>query len=382
MKICICVGTILDIGGIQRVISLFANELAKKHEVTISSFDTPEKISNSVYKLDKNINFVEFPKSKIASNILYRIMRKILFKVVRNDKFLERIDFPKFMRKRLVTFFNQGEYDVVIGVAWLHSLWLAMVAPEIKARTIGWQHNSYDAYFCTPGRYVWKKDNLFRKYLPNLDGYVVLNEITKEKIDANFGIDSTVIYNPKSYVSKEKSDMESKVFLAAGRMVYAKGFDTLVEAFRIFAQRNSDWKLLLVGDGEELSTIKNKIKKYGLEKRIYTPGKTSDIKEYFLQSSVLLLPSRWEGMPMIVLESLEMGYPIVAFDIDAMRPLVTNGMEGLIVKKKQDANAYAQAMLKIAESEDLRKQMHQASIKKANRFSVDKIMNEWEKLFK
>lgn len=382
MKICICVGTILGIGGIQRVISLFANELAKRHEVTISSFDTPEKISNSSYKLDKNINFVEFPKSKIASNILYRIMRKILFKVVRNDKFLERIDFPKFMRKRLVTFFNQGEYDVVIGVAWLHSLWLAMVAPEIKARTIGWQHNSYDAYFCTSGRYAWKKDNLFRKYLPNLDEYVVLNEITKEKIDANFGIDSIVIYNPKSYVSKEKSDMESKVFLAAGRMVYAKGFDTLVEAFRIFAQRNSDWKLLLVGDGEELPTIKNKIKKYGLEKRIYTPGKTSDIKEYFLQSSVLLLPSRWEGMPMIVLESLEMGCPIVAFDIDAMRPLVTNGMEGLIVKEKQDANAYAQAMLKIAESEDLRKQMHQASIKKANHFSIDKIMNEWEKLFK
>ena len=51
MKICICVGTILGIGGIQRVISLFANELAKRHEVTISSFDTPEKISNSSYKL-------------------------------------------------------------------------------------------------------------------------------------------------------------------------------------------------------------------------------------------------------------------------------------------------------------------------------------------
>lgn len=382
MKICICVGTTLGIGGIQRVISLFANELAKRHEVTISSFDTPEKISNSSYKLDKNINFVEFPKSKIASNILYRIMRKILFKVVRNDKFLERIDFPKFMRKRLVTFFNQGEYDVVIGVAWLHSLWLAMVAPEIKARTIGWQHNSYDAYFCTPGRYVWKKDNLFRKYLSNLDEYVVLNEITKEKIDANFGIDSTVIYNPKSYISKEKSDMRNKVFLAAGRMVYAKGVDTLVEAFKIFAQKNSDWKLLLVGDGEELPTIKDKIKEYGLEKRILTPGKTSDIKKYFLQSSVLLLPSRWEGMPMIVLESLEMGCPIVAFDIDAMRPLVTNGIEGLIVKEKQDANAYAQAMLKIAESEDLRKQMHQAALQKANQFSVGKIMSEWEKILK
>lgn len=85
---------------------------------------------------------------------------------------------------------------------------------------------------------------------------------------------------------------------------------------------------------------------------------------------------------MIVLESLEMGCPIVAFDIDAMRPLVTNGIEGLIVKEKQDANAYAQAMLKIAESEDLRKQMHQAALQKANQFSVGKIMSEWEKILK
>lgn len=93
--------------------------------------------------------------------------------------------------------------------------------------------------------------------------------------------------------------MKNKVFLAAGRMIYVKAFDNLVEAFKIFAQKNSDWKLLLVGDGEDFPMIRDKIKKYGLEQRIITPGKTDDIKKYFLQSSVLLLPSRWEGMPMI-----------------------------------------------------------------------------------
>ena len=382
MKICICVGTILDIGGIQRVISLFANELAKKHEVTISSFDTPEKISNSVYKLDKNINFVEFPKSKIASNILYRIMRKILFKVVRNDKFLERIDFPKFMRKRLVDFANQGEYDAIIGVHWYHSLWLAMIAPEVKAETVGLQLSSFDAYFNTPGKYAWRKKVLFEKYISNLDHYVVLNERTKEKIDTNFGIDSSIIYNPRSYTSKEKSDMKNKVFLAAGRMVYVKAFDNLVEAFKIFAQKNPDWKLLLFGDGEDLPMIRDKIKKYGLEQRIITPGKTDDIKKYFLQSSVLLLPSRWEGMPMIGLEALEMGCPIIAYDIDAMGPIISNGSNGVIVKENQDVNTYAQAMLKIAENQTLRDQMHQAALQKATQFSVDKIMSEWGKILK
>lgn len=379
MKICIWLGTISDIGGVQRLCTLLANELAKENEVTIASFDTPEKLANAVYKLDKRVKFVEFPKNKVSSNIFYRIMRRILFKLIRNDKYLERIDFPKFMRKRLVDFANQGEYDAIIGV---HSLWLAMIAPEVKAETVGWQLSSFDAYFNTPGKYAWRKKVLFEKYISNLDHYVVLNERTKEKIDTNFGIDSSIIYNPRSYTSKEKSDMKNKVFLAAGRMVYVKAFDNLVEAFKIFAQKNPDWKLLLFGDGEDLPMIRDKIKKYGLEQRIITPGKTDDIKKYFLQSSVLLLPSRWEGMPMIGLEALEMGCPIIAYDIDAMGPIISNGSNGVIVKENQDVNTYAQAMLKIAENQTLRDQMHQAALQKATQFSVDKIMSEWGKILK
>lgn len=382
MKICIWLGTISDIGGVQRLCTLLANELAKENEVTIASFDTPEKLANAVYKLDKRVKFVEFPKNKVSSNIFYRIMRRILFKLIRNDKYLERIDFPKFMRKRLVDFANQGEYDAIIGVHWYHSLWLAMIAPEVKAETVGLQLSSFDAYFNTPGKYAWRKKVLFEKYISNLDHYVVLNERTKEKIDTNFGIDSSIIYNPRSYTSKEKSDMKNKVFLAAGRMVYVKAFDNLVEAFKIFAQKNPDWKLLLFGDGEDLPMIRDKIKKYGLEQRIITPGKTDDIKKYFLQSSVLLLPSRWEGIPMIGLEALEMGCPIIAYDIDAMGPIISNGSNGVIVKENQDVNTYAQAMLKIAENQTLRDQMHQAALQKATQFSVDKIMSEWGKILK
>lgn len=257
-----------------------------------------------------------------------------------------------------------------------------MIAPEVKAETVGWQLSSFDAYFNTPGKYAWRKKVLFEKYISNLDHYVVLNERTKEKIDTNFGIDSSIIYNPRSYTSKEKSDMKNKVFLAAGRMVYVKAFDNLVEAFKIFAQKNPDWKLLLFGDGEDLPMIRDKIKKYGLEQRIITPGKTDDIKKYFLQSSVLLLPSRWEGMPMIGLEALEMGCPIIAYDIDAMGPIISNGSNGVIVKENQDVNTYAQAMLKIAENQTLRDQMHQAALQKATQFSVDKIMSEWGKILK
>ena len=73
MKICIWLGTISDIGGVQRLCTLLANELVKENEVTIASFDTPERLTNAVYKLDKIVKFVEFPKNKVASNIFIEL---------------------------------------------------------------------------------------------------------------------------------------------------------------------------------------------------------------------------------------------------------------------------------------------------------------------
>lgn len=73
MKICIWLGTISDIGGVQRLCTLLANELAKENEVTIASFDTPEKLANVVYKLNKRVKFVEFPKNKASSNIFIEL---------------------------------------------------------------------------------------------------------------------------------------------------------------------------------------------------------------------------------------------------------------------------------------------------------------------
>lgn len=383
LKICFWLGSIATVGGVQRVTSVIANKLAEHHEVVVLTSDTTEQLLHNNYPLDSAIAWLPMPKEIFKPNILFRVFRKGL-SMVSSGKTLsnEQLYFPIHIRKNLIQFFNKQDFDVIIGVHWYYSLLLAMISRELNAKTIGWHHNSFDAYFNTPNRYAWGKKPLFHKYIAQLDEYVVLNEKIKENMDATFGIDSTVIYNPKSFESNDKVDVSKKVFLAAGRMVYAKGFDTLIDAFKIFAEKNQDWQLLLVGDGEDLPKLKEKIRKYGLENRIITPGKTDNIQQYYLQSSVLLLSSRWEGMPMIVLEGLEMGCPVVAFDIDAMQPLVTDGVEGLIVKEKQDPEKYAQAMLKIAENQGLRESMQQAALKKAELFTIDRIGEEWEKVLR
>ena len=108
-------------------------------------------------------------------------------------------------------------------------------------------------------------------------------------------------------------------------------------------------------------------------------GNTDSTKREFLKSGCFLMPSRWEGMPMIILESLEMGVPVIAYDITAMEPLVTDGMEGFIVKKF-DTNAYAGKMLEIAENDELRYECGRNARIKARQFSKEIISEKWIEL--
>lgn len=108
--------------------------------------------------------------------------------------------------------------------------------------------------------------------------------------------------------------------------MYVKGYDLLIQAFSIFAQKNKDWTLTIVGEGKEKNKILKLVKKLKLEDRVKIDKFTKNIKKYMLNSSIYLLTSRWEGMPMTVLEAYEMGLPVISFDIDAMKEL-TNDTE-------------------------------------------------------
>ena len=272
-----------------------------------------------------------------------------------------------------------NKFDVVIGVAGEYSLLLGTISDKINAKTIGWQHNSFDAYLRNEKRYFWNQDQLFKNYISNLNEYIVLNDYDKEMFKKEFNIDSKVIYNPKSFISNEKSKVDNKQFLAAGRFNYQKGFDLLIEAFNLFSKLNSDWNLVLVGEGEEKDKIQNLINKYNLNDRIILKPATDNIKQYFLKSSILLLPSRWEGMPMIVLEALEMGMPAITYNISAIYPLIKDKKEGIVVTK-YDIEKFAEAMNYLANNNEIRKKMSDNCIKKSKEFEISKIINKWNQI--
>ncbi len=241
---------------------------------------------------------------------------------------------------------------------------------------IGWQHNSFEAYFRNPGRYCWNWDNIFKKYVSKLNHCIVLNEDYSQKYKQYFNIDCDVIYNPRSFVSDNKSKCVNKRFIVCARLTMAKGIDILLKAFKIFAQNDDEWILDIVGDGEMRKELDGLIVELGLTNRVNILGFRKDVRELMIESSIYLLPSRWEGFPMVLTEACEIGLPSIVFDIPAVLPFSSKGT--CIVCESFDVTKYANAMMSLATDYELRLSMSNNSIKMAESLAINNIMKKWK----
>ena len=198
MKLCFITSSISSIGGVQRVLTVLANELSKEYEVDIVLTARKSKTGKkSIYDLNEKINVKVVPELYDRS-LLRKLIKSVNKKTgILNKKsyeeLLKEILYPKKIQNNYIKFINSNNYDVVIGVTAYFSMALGIVADKVKSRTIGWQHNSYEAYLKSKGRYIWNEDVVFDKYIPKLYKYIVLNEHDSEMFKKERNIDTKVI---------------------------------------------------------------------------------------------------------------------------------------------------------------------------------------------
>jgi glycosyltransferase involved in cell wall biosynthesis len=185
-----------------------------------------------------------------------------------------------------------------------------------------------------------------------------------------------VIYNPLTLKPDMPSSGNSKKFLTIGRFTpLHKGIDILIEAFSIFAHQNRDWHLDIVGEGVEETKYKTMIQQYQLEDRITIHPFTNQIQHYYSQAQVYVLSSRWEGMPLVLVEAMSHGLPIVASNLPVCEEIL--GDFGMFFKNK-NIEDLAQR-LEEATHIDWQQKSDEA-IKIAQRFDIRQIIEQWKRL--
>lgn len=385
-KICFIVDSIFSFGGVQRVSAVIAKELAKDNDVTIVTFDKQDTAKTSLYDLDStSIKFVFFAYPKVNSlkdkiNKAYSYLyKRYLPQCKATSDIYAYTSFPLEMRRSLTSVLKQGKYDSIIGVhAPLASrlATLRSLLPQVKL--IGWIHNSFEALFGDTSLYIGPDRKRHYVYqFRKLDNVVLLchhDAETYHQYDPAFK--PTVIYNPLTLEPGEKAKGDSKRFLAVGRFARQhKGFDLLIEAFHLFAQQDSEWKLDIVGEGVEEKMYRELISKYHLEDRVLIHPFTNRIQDYYSQAQVYVLSSRWEGFGLVLVEAMAHGLPVVSSNLPTSKEIM--GDFGLYYKNG-DINELA-GRLEDATHIDWSAKSEEA-INISQRFEMGHIIKQWKEL--
>ena len=192
-----------------------------------------------------------------------------------------------------------------------------------------------------------------------------------------------VIPNARTFrIPEEKLCFESrrKEVIAVGRYSRQKGLERLIEAWNMVARECPDWTLRLVGDGEERDFLQKRIQDYGLEDRVILGRSESDMESVYCSASILALSSRYEGLPMVLLEAQAAGLPAVSFECKCgPRDVITDGVDGFLVEEG-NVSDFADRLFELMRDEDLRRRMGEAAYRASERFDEEKIMKRWTDL--
>lgn len=192
----------------------------------------------------------------------------------------------------------------------------------------------------------------------------------------------SVIPNAAIPLSSEHSDCLSRRVIAVGRLDYQKGFDRLIKAWRLVMDKGlTDWHLDIFGQGEWKDYLNNIIHENNQGNYVTVNAPVSDIAAQYTSSSLLAMSSNYEGFPMVMIEAMSCGLPVVTFDYKCgPRDIITPEVNGLIVPNG-DIQAFADALVRVMTHTEMRRDMGRAALAVTERYSLETVMKSWNNLF-
>jgi glycosyltransferase involved in cell wall biosynthesis len=176
------------------------------------------------------------------------------------------------------------------------------------------------------------------------------------------------------------ADPHAKVVVAAGRLVPQKGFDLLLAAWERAADRRPGWELRVFGAGRLENELRADIEARGLTGSAFLMGRTAAMGAELARASVYALSSRFEGMPLVLIEAMSKGLAVVAFDCPTgPREVMTDDADGLLVPA-EDVAAFASALGRLMDDADLRIRLGSRAVETVTRYAPEIVADQWAAL--
>lgn len=374
IHIAYCIPSLNHSGGMERVLTTKANYLADILNYDVSIIITDDKGSEPYFSLSDKVQVVQLDVN-IDKLWKYPIWKRL---------YLYRKKMGLY-KQRLEKCLNQLQPDITISLLRREINFLCDIKDgSAKVGEIHFGRYKYrEANFgFLPGfvnqwitnRWMAQLD----KKVKQLDRFVVL---THEDATYWKGLSNlTVIPNPITIEQGTVSDCTSQQVIAVGRYTYQKGFDLLIPAWQIVHEKHPDWMLYIYGGGNK-EDLRPMVEKLGLSNTIILNGPVSQIREKYLESSIFVLSSRFEGLPLVLMEAMSCGLPPVSFTCPCgPKDIIHDGEDGILCENG-NVKSLAEGICRLIEDERLRREMGQKAAHSIQRFTIDNIMHQWDQLF-
>ena len=342
-------------GGVEKNIVLIANYFIKK-KLNISLITTSKDAKK---KIDKKVHFI-CPFNLSWNNYgripKYIICILLLFKEYKKDK-------------NFKVFCFQGNILCIIFC----KIFNLKVIIRPNSSPSGWSNN------------ILKKI-VFTKILSWADKIIVNSIEFKKQLKKYLNLNSVCIYNPLNTFEIKKLSKKKINFsffnknnlnlISIGRLVYQKDHITLLKSINLI-KKKIKLKLLIFGEGDQKTNLINYIKKNNLNKIVKIKGRIENPYPYILKSDVMILTSRFEGLPNVLLEGLLLNKFIISSNCPTgPNEILDNGKGGMLFKVG-DFSELGKKILKYKIQKNKINNLKKFGVRRLNRFDYKKNLDDY-----
>lgn len=340
-------------GGAEHVAINLANAFSETHRVClISTFllgTFPKEIDEKVscFALSDKYEKIPFHLRKYGNRL-----KKILID--------NQVDILLSITAGVVTLAVQGAKGTNTKVFYCeHS--------NLENRTYGWKH--VFRQFCGAA----KADAVITLTERDRDNFIKVFKLPKEKV--------TAIPNWYSEVQTDRSyDNRSKKIISVGRLEPVKGYEYTLECARTVLENNPDWIWDIYGEGSLHKELQNAITAHSID-RLTLKGNVTNIKDIYPEYAFTVMTSRYEGLPLSLLEAQAASLPIVSFDCPTgPSEIIVDGINGFVVPQF-DTNLLIEKVQELISSEKMRSDFSAHAQDRLPFYSKERVLGLWESLF-
>lgn len=342
--------------GGEKVAVNLANELSEFHNVHLVGITS--ETESLFFELSNKVNYITFIKGKPK-------LSKVFLKVT----------------NQLRSYLKKHDIDVVMAIGMSSFAFTVISAIGTRAKVITCEHlNSI-----IPAQ---KKTNLINRYVgakfsdilvvltnKDRDNYISRYHLNPEKVQTVYNWSEPIEYF-------DKYNVDSRKIVTVGRLSSQKGFEYLMEVATAILSQYPDWKWYIYGSGEESikNNLLNFIEENELEDQLILAGLEEDLNKVYGDKALFVMTSRFEGLPLVLLEAKQYHLPIISFECPTgPSEIVSDQVNGFLVDP-YDIETMSKKIIELIQDENLRISFAENAMKDTEKFDKKIILKQWNEL--